>query len=87
MAFYVLAYPEEQATASLVEQTAGQPSLIAEIGDSQIAVQLSDHPDAARLAAKFAWDLAKAATEFATRCQQLTSPYAPAPGKHAELIS
>lgn len=87
MAFYVLAHPEEQTSAALVERTPGQPNLIAEIGDSQFAVQVSNHPDGLRLAAGFAWELAKAATEFATRCQELAMGSDHAYGKHAELMS
>ncbi|GAA3854024.1 hypothetical protein GCM10022243_19490 [Saccharothrix violaceirubra] len=71
MSFYVLARPDGHASAALVEQTPGQPNLIAEVGDAQIAVQAADHPEGLKLAAGFAWNLAKAATEFATRCQEL----------------
>jgi len=97
MGFYVLAQPEEGAAAALVEHTPGYPSLIAEIGDSQIAVQIPGRADGARLAARFAWEFAKAATEFAARCEELCRPApggslvlgpdglpASEPGRHAE---
>lgn len=86
MAFYVLAHPEQHASAALVEQTPGQPNLIAEVGDSQIAVQVANHPDGLKMTAAFAWNLAKAATEFATRCQELAmSQGTDVYGKHAEF--
>ncbi|QFZ22931.1 hypothetical protein [Saccharothrix syringae] len=86
MAFYVLAQPEEQASAALVEQTPGQPNLIADVGGSQIAVQVANHPEGLKLAAGFAWELARAATEFATRCQELAMSQDPnAYGRHAEI--
>jgi hypothetical protein len=71
MGFYVLARPEEGAFSALVEHMPGSPSLIAAIGDSQLAVQTPDGPDGPKLAAQFAWGLAKAATEFAARCEEL----------------
>ncbi|GAA1288244.1 hypothetical protein [Saccharothrix xinjiangensis] len=86
MAFYVLAHPEEHTSAALVEPTPGQPNLIAEFGDSQIAVQVANHPDGLKMAAAFAWNLARAATEFATRCQELSRTQGTdAYGKHAEF--
>jgi hypothetical protein len=71
MGFYVLARPEEGAFSALVEHMPGAPSLMAAIGDSQIAVQTPDGPDGLKLAAQFAWGLAKSATEFAARCEEL----------------
>ncbi|MCX2950744.1 hypothetical protein [Lentzea sp. NEAU-D7] len=55
----------------MVEHLPGAPTLLAAIGDSQIAVQTPDGPDGLKLAAQFAWGLAKAATEFAARCEEL----------------
>lgn len=71
MGFYVLARPEEGAFAALVEHMPGAPSLLAAIGDSQLAVQTPDGPEGLKTAAQFAWRLAKAATEFAARCEEL----------------
>ncbi|MBM7811926.1 hypothetical protein [Saccharothrix algeriensis] len=72
MGLYVLFHPEADADVEVVDRPLGHPSLVVSSGDARVTVQIAGHEDGAKLAARFARQLAAAAAEFAERCEPLT---------------
>jgi hypothetical protein len=71
MPLYGLVHPEPHDRPDVVEAEPGKPCLLIAAGSSGVRVVIPPRSGGLQIAATYALRLAKAANEFAARCQQL----------------